>query len=61
MCKENKKISQDTKLEAISKKVGGSEDTWKSKILRKKGSSAHRAINKEDYRQYRIIAKGGKM
>lgn len=40
--------NQITKLNEIGK-VGGTEDTWKSKILRKKGSSAHRAINIVDY------------
>lgn len=49
------KEDQIEKLNAISEKVGGSKDAWKSKILRKKDSNAHRTISEQDYNLLKIV------
>ncbi len=49
--------SQNEKITELTKTSYRSEDSWKSKFLRSKNSSAHRSINEGDYKDLKNVDK----
>lgn len=49
--------SQNEKITELTKTSYGSEDSWKSKLLRPKNRPAHRPINENDYTELKKVDK----